>query len=89
MSRARYQFNYEDNSAVITVTTDESAYMKKCKQIMMLINNVREQVDLGLIKIFKIPGAQNMADVLTKPDFNEKDFESKIDGILGKRPSNN
>ena len=56
---------------------------------MMLINYVREQVDLGLIKIFKIPGAQNMSDVLTKPNFNEKDFESKIDGILGKRPYNN
>ena len=79
----------EDNSAVITVTTDESAYMKKCKHFMMLINYVREQVDLGLIKIFKIPGAQNMSDVLTKPNFNEKDFESKIDGILGKRPHNN
>jgi len=75
----------EDNSAVITVTTDESAYMKKCKHFLMLINYVREQVDLGLIKIFKIPGTQNMSDVLTKPNFNEKDFESKTDGILGKR----
>ena len=76
----------EDNSAVITVTTDESAYMKKCKHFLMLINYVKEQVDLGLIKIFKIPGTQNMSDVLTKPNFNEKDFESKTDSILGKRP---
>ena len=78
----------EDNSAVITVTTDESAYMKKCKHFLMLINYVREQVDLGIIKIFKIPGTQNMSDVLTKPNFNEKDFETKTDSILGKRPSN-
>jgi hypothetical protein len=77
----------EDNSAVITVTTDESAYMKKCKHFLMLINYVREQVDLGIIKIFKIPGTENMADVLTKPNFNEKDFESKTDSILGKRPN--
>ena len=58
----------EDNSAVITVTTDESAYMKKCKHFLMLINYVREQVDLGIIKILKIPATQNMSDVLTKPN---------------------
>ena len=78
----------EDNSAVITVTTDESAYMKKCKHFLMLINYVREQVDLGIIKIYKILGTENMADVLTKPNFNERDFESKTDSILGKRPMN-
>ena len=76
----------EDNSAVITVTTDESAYAKKCKHFLMLINYVREQVDLGIIKILKIPGQNNMSDVLTKPNFNEKDFENKTDGLLGKRP---
>ena len=47
----------EDNSAVITVTTDESTYAKKCKHSHMLINYVvREQVDLGIINILKIPG---------------------------------
>jgi hypothetical protein len=78
----------EDNSAVITATSDKSAYMKKCKHFLMLINYVREQVDLGIIKILKIPGTQNMTDVLTKPNFNEKDFETKTDSILGKRPRN-
>ena len=61
----------EDNSAVITVTTDESAYTKKCKHFLMLSNYEREQVDLGIIKILKIPGQNNMSDVLiTKPNFN-------------------
>ena len=46
----------EDNSAVITVTTDESTYAKKCKHFLMLINYVREQVDLGIINILKISG---------------------------------
>ena len=46
----------EDNSAVITVTTDELTYAKKCKHFLMLINYVREQVDLGIINILKIPG---------------------------------
>ena len=76
----------EDNSAVITVTTAESAYAKKCKHFLMLINYIREQVDLGIIKILKIPGQNNMSDLLTKPNFNEKDFEAKTDGLLGKRP---
>jgi hypothetical protein len=76
----------EDNSAVITVTTDESAYAKKCKHFLMLIiNYVREQVDLGIIKVLKIPGQNNMSDVLTKSNFNKKDLETKTDGILGKR----
>jgi hypothetical protein len=52
----------------VTVTIDESAYMKKCKHFLMLINYVREQVDLGIIKILKIPATQNMSDVLTKPN---------------------
>jgi hypothetical protein len=52
----------------------------------MLINNVREQVDLGIIKILKIPGQNNNSDVSTKPNFNEKDFEITTDGLLGKRP---
>ncbi len=72
--------------AVITVTTDESAYAKKCKHFLMLIiNYVREQVDLGIIKVLKIPGQNNMSDVLTKSNFNKKDLETKTDGILGKR----
>ena len=75
----------EDNSAVITVTTDKSAYAKKFKHFLMLINYVREQVDLDIIKVLKIPGQNNMSDVLAKPNFNEKDFDTKTDGILGKR----
>ena len=35
----------EDNSTVVTITNDETAYAKKCKHFMMLINYVREQVD--------------------------------------------
>ena len=41
----------EDNSAVVTVTTDDAAYIKKCKHFLMVTNYVREQVNLGLIQI--------------------------------------
>ena len=49
---------FEDNSAVITVTTEENAYAKKCKHFLMVINYVREQINLGLIKINKIAGTK-------------------------------
>eukprot|EP01036_Dinobryon_divergens_P035206 gene35206-biopygen27828 len=57
----------EDNSAVITITTDDQAYLKKCKHFLMVINYIREQVDLGLIDIQKIAGEDNLADLHTKP----------------------
>ena len=59
------------------ITTAESAYAKKCKHFLMLINYIREQVDLGIIKILKIPGQNNMSDVVIKSNFNEKDFEKR------------
>ncbi len=57
----------EDNSAVITITTDDQAYLKKCKHFLMIINYIREQVDMGLVEIQKIAGKDNMADLHTKP----------------------
>ena len=39
----------EDNSAVVTVSNEESACLKKCKHFIMVVNYVREQLELGLI----------------------------------------
>jgi hypothetical protein len=76
----------EDNSAVITITTDDQAYLKKCKHFLMVINYIREQVDMGLVEIQKIAGEDNMADLHTKP-LRDGTFEKHVDGILGtKRP---
>ena len=45
----------------------KNAYAKKCKHfLMMVINYLREQTNLGLIKIDKIAGTKNNADLLTK-----------------------
>ena len=47
----------EDNSVVVTVSNEESAYLKKCKHIIMVVNYVREQLELGLIQqVLKIKG---------------------------------
>ena len=77
----------EDNSAVITITTDNQAYHKKCKHFLMVINYIREQVDLGMIEIQKIAGEDNMADLHTKP-LRDGAFERHVPKILGeKRPA--
>jgi hypothetical protein len=77
----------EDNSAVITITTDDQAYLKKCKHFLMVINYIREQVDLGLIDIQKIAGEDNIADLHTKP-LRDGTFERHAPKILGeKRPA--
>jgi hypothetical protein len=78
----------EDNSAVITITTDDQAYLKKCKQfLIMVINYIREQVDMGLVEIQKIAGEDNMADLHTKP-LRDGTFERHAPKILGeKRPA--
>ena len=72
----------EDNSAVVTISNEESAYLKKCKHFIMVVNYVREQLELGLIQVFKIKGELNNADLHTKK-LRDKSFATKADNILG------
>jgi hypothetical protein len=48
----------------------------------MVINYIREQVELGLVDIRKIDGDDNIADALTKP-LRDGKFEKHIPRILG------
>ena len=73
---------FEDNSALIIVTTEENAYAKKCNHFIMVINYVREQINLGLIKIDKIVGMKNNADLLTKK-LRDETFIPKRNALLG------
>ena len=73
---------FEDNSALIIVTTEENAYAKKCNHLIMVINYVREQINLGLIKIDKIVGMKNNADLLTKK-LRDETFLPKRNALLG------
>jgi hypothetical protein len=72
----------EDNSAVVTISNEESAYLKKCKHFIMVVNYVREQLDHGLIQVLKIKGQANNADLHTKK-LRDKSFATKADNILG------
>jgi hypothetical protein len=71
----------EDN-AVVTIFNEESAYLKKCKHFIMVVNYVREQLELGLIQALKIKGELNNADLHTKK-LRDKSFAVKADNILG------
>jgi hypothetical protein len=62
----------EDNSAVVTIFNEESAYLKKCKNFIMVVNYVREQLE----------GELNNADLHTKK-LRDKSFAFKADNILG------
>ncbi len=56
----------EDNSAVVTISNEESAYLKKCKHFIMFVDYyVRKQLELGLIEVLKIKGELNNADLHT------------------------
>ena len=50
----------DNNSAVVTVSNEESAYLKKYKHFIMVVNYVREQLELGLIQVIKIKGELNI-----------------------------
>ncbi len=56
----------DNNSAVVTIFNQESAYLKKCKHFIMVVNYVREQLELSLIQVLKIKGKLNNADLHTK-----------------------
>jgi hypothetical protein len=72
----------EDNSAAVTVSNEENAYLKKCEHFIMVVNFVREQLELGLIQVLKIKGELNNADLHTKK-LRDESFVTKADNILG------
>ena len=48
----------------------------------MVVNYVRDQLELGLIQVIKIKGELNNADLHTKK-LRDKSFATKSDNILG------
>ena len=73
----------EDNSAVVTISNEESVYLKKCKHFIMVVNYVRKQLELGLIQVLKIKGGElNNADLHTKK-LRDKSLAVKAENILG------
>ena len=72
----------EDNSAVVKIFNEKSAYLKKSKHFIMVVNYVRAQLKLGLSQVSKIKGELNNTDLHTKK-LRDKSFASKVDNIVG------
>ncbi len=72
----------EDNSAVVTMSNNDTAYAKKCKHFLMVLNYVKEQISIGQIEARKIYGKLNNADLHTKP-LRCPAFAQMADKILG------
>ena len=72
----------EDNSAVVTMASNDSGYTKKCKHFLMVLNYIIEQIALGQIEARKIYGKLNNADLHTKP-LRSSDFAHIAHKILG------
>lgn len=57
---------FEDNAAVIALSREMTSRAKRCKHFLMTVSWIREQVEIGLIYMEKVPGKFNKADLLTK-----------------------
>jgi len=73
---------YEDNQSTIDLVNSVNTKITKSKHYLMLIQYLREQVNLGIIKIRKVDGTENLSDVLTKLITNPT-FFTAIAKIMG------
>ena len=71
-----------DNQPVIDLTAAPSARAKRCKHFLMMVDWVREQIELTYIALLKVPTALNLADVLTKI-ITGGEYRSKAQLLLG------
>jgi hypothetical protein len=74
---------FEDNFPLIYTTSEPYARTKRCKQFMMLINYIKEQIQLKFITLKKVESLENNADFLTKLIHNNKYFNKQINYIMG------
>jgi len=73
---------YEDNQSTIDLVTSSTTRIGKSKHYLMLIQYIREQVTLGLMEVNKIPGENNISNILTKIITSIEYFDS-INKIMG------
>jgi hypothetical protein len=57
----------EDNSAVVTMSNNDTGYAKKCKHFLMVINYVKEQIDLGQIEAHSRHAHEASTDIVLHP----------------------
>ena len=73
-----------DNQPVIDLVSQPAGQtkVKRCKHFLMLVDWIREQVVHGYVELFKVPTADNVADILTKI-ITGGEFHTKAHLLLG------
>jgi hypothetical protein len=71
---------YTDNQAIIdTIKSDQ--IMNGSRHFLMRINYIRQMKDKGIIKLIKVSGEENPADIMTK-QLNPSDTKFKTDLLI-------
>ena len=73
---------FEDNQPCIDLVTQETTRLGKSKHYLNIINFIKEQVQLGLLKLNKIDTKKNISNVLTKIICG-KEFYDSFQAIMG------
>jgi len=73
---------YEDNQSIIDLVTSSTTRIGKSKHYLMLIQYIREQVTLVLMEVNKIPGENNICNILTKI-ITSAEYVDSINKIMG------
>jgi hypothetical protein len=73
---------FEDNQPCIDLVTQETTRLGKSKHYLNIINFIKEQVQLGLLKLSKIDTSKNISNVLTKIVCG-KEFYDSFQAIMG------
>ena len=73
---------FEDNQPCIDLVTQETTRLGKSKHCLNIINFIKEQVQLGLLKLSKIDTSKNISNVLTKIVCG-KEFYDSFQAIMG------
>jgi hypothetical protein len=71
---------FEDNNPVIQLTSTGTG--KKSKHYAMLLAYIKEQIQMGLIRLYHIATTDNPADTLTKPLQGDA-FQRKTKHLMG------
>jgi hypothetical protein len=75
----------EDNQPICTLLTRDRAMPKHSKHFIMLVNYVRELIDVGELEIRKVGTNFNFSDILTK-HVQGRDYLYKAQQMLGRQP---
>lgn len=72
-----------DNSSTLCLARHQT-YHEKSKHIDVRLHFIREEIEKGAVKVFKVDTSENPADMLTKPLPKEK-FQLCLDLVKLKR----